>query len=142
MKCKCSRDIVARGLCATCYYRLPEQSLRKSEYEYKRGAKVKVEVLTHYGKQGKLMCCWAGCSVHDIDMLTLDHLNDDGGKHLSTSGRKLTGTALYTWAKAQNFPALFQTLCGGHQFKKAIIKRNKEREVRNASNKQGKANLV
>ena len=88
------------------------------------------------------MCCWAGCSVHDIDMLTLDHLNDDGGKHLSTSGRKLTGTALYTWAKAQNFPALFQTLCGGHQFKKAIIKRNKEREVRNASNKQGKANLV
>jgi hypothetical protein len=39
---------------------------------------LKIEVLSHYGPSGNLQCCF--CDVIDIDMLTLDHVNDDG-KH-------------------------------------------------------------
>jgi hypothetical protein len=111
-----------------CYYHTPEQRQKKSEYAYQKSVNLKIEVLTHYGNAGALQCCWEGCSVVDIDMLTLDHVNNDGGKHLANSGRRLSGTALYRWAKAHKYPTIFQTLCGGHQQKKATLKANEDRK--------------
>jgi len=29
---------------------------------------LKEEVLTHYGRDGKLQCCWEGCEITDLDM--------------------------------------------------------------------------
>lgn len=128
MKCKnCNKQVIAKGLCVNHYYLVPEQRMKRSKRASKLQETTKLEVLAHYSNECIPQCCWDGCTVIDIDMLTLDHLNDDGGKHLSKSGRKLTGLPLYRWAKANGFPKLFQTLCGGHQLKKAIEKKREER---------------
>jgi hypothetical protein len=81
---------------------------------------LKKEVLMHYGRDGKLQCCWAGCEVTDLDMLSLDHIKDDGAEH-----RKYLGTIrAYQWAKAHEFPTdIFQTLCMNHQWKKELTRR-------------------
>src|ERR1039458_4604269 len=69
--------------------------------------KRKIEVLTHYGKNDSLQCCWYGCQVTDIDMLTLDHKRNDGAQHRREIGTSNT----YTWVKKLGFPEGFQTLC-------------------------------
>jgi len=79
---------------------------------------LKKEVLTHYGKNGKLQCCWDGCVVDDLDVLSLDHLADDGAEH-----RKHIGTRIYRWAKSHGFPPVLQTLCMNHQWKKELTRR-------------------
>jgi len=48
-------------------------------YRANARASLKLEVLSHYG-HGKLQCAWPGCNVVDVDMLSLDHINNDGGK--------------------------------------------------------------
>src|SRR5271165_2992707 len=72
---------------------------------------IKEEVLTHYSPNGVLGCCWLDCGVCDIDMLSLDHIADDGAKHRSVLG---AGTRIYRWALAQGFPEGLQTLCHNH----------------------------
>ncbi len=89
--------------------------------------KIKVEVLTHYGKGGKLMCCWSGCKICDLDMLSLDHVKNDGQEHVSETGIRYLGIRLYRWARRNNFPKTLQTLCFNHQHKKEIVRRKKNR---------------
>jgi hypothetical protein len=133
MKCKnCKKTAVAKSLCANCYYTTPDQKRKISNRSHQRQENQKVRALSHYGRAGKLQCKWKNCSVKDIDMLTLDHINDDGGKHVNSYGRKLTGIALYFWAINNSFPEKFQTLCANHQLKKAIMKKNRDRENRHA----------
>jgi len=82
---------------------------------------LKIKVLTHYGPQGKLQCAWPDCTVTDIDMLSLDHVNNDGAadrkKH--TAG----GCMTYCRVRRLGFPEGFQTLCHNHQWKKEILRR-------------------
>lgn len=83
----------------------------------------KTKVLSHYGREGKLQCCWSGCEIVDLDMLTLDHIDDNGAEHrkvYSKSGRG-GGTVLYTSLIRNNFPKGFQTLCANHNLKKHIM---------------------
>lgn len=86
--------------------------------------KHKKEVLIHYGKGGELRCCWRNCNVHDLDMLSLDHINNDGSEHRRKlgKGKSMGGKEMYQWIKAQNFPTGFQTLCMNHQWKKKLKK--------------------
>jgi hypothetical protein len=84
--------------------------------------RTKLEALTHYGPGGKLGCCWEGCVVEDIDMLSLDHIKDDGNTHWQKTGAKYGGGALYTWARKNGWPKVLQTLCFNHQFKKRMNK--------------------
>ena len=82
---------------------------------------VKAEVLTHYSPNEILGCSWAGCAVNDVDMLSLDHINNDGCRHiLPGKARKLSGKDLYRWAKREGYPDGLQTMCMNHQTKKAI----------------------
>ena len=86
-----------------------------------RNQELKKEVLTHYGPEGKLGCCWVGCDVVDIDMLSLDHIADDGAIHRKALG---LGTRIYQWAKKHEFPrGVLQTLCHNHQWKKELTRR-------------------
>ncbi len=93
----------------------------------------KLEALTHYGKGGKLMCCWRGCTVSDVDMLSLDHIKDDGVKHRKKLGKKINGIhqfggkEIYHWVIINGFPKGLQTLCMNHQWKKQRIKNRAER---------------
>src|ERR1700674_1431766 len=83
----------------------------------------KLDTLKHYSRNGVLGCCWEGCTVCDLDMLTLDHIEDDGQNHRNAAGnRRLSGDALYTWARRNNYPGNFQTLCSSHQLKKRVMK--------------------
>jgi hypothetical protein len=75
----------------------------------------KIEVLTHYGKDGKLQCRWPECDVTDLDMLTIDHINDDGAQD-----RRENGVHIYSRLIRRGFPEGFQTLCGSHQLKKRV----------------------
>jgi histone H3/H4 len=49
--------------------------------------------LTHYGKDGNLLCCWEKCRVSDLDMLSIDHKDDSGANHREklTKGKHRTG---------------------------------------------------
>jgi hypothetical protein len=84
---------------------------------------IKNTVLTHYGKNGKCKCCWDDCEVEDLDMLTLDHVDNDGAKHrreYTKTGRG-GGAQLYNKLIRKGFPSGFQTLCCNHNLKKHLI---------------------
>jgi hypothetical protein len=93
----------------------------KRKCQHQSWEPLKREVLAHYSPKRKLCCSWKKCNVVDLDMLTLDHVNNDGYKHIRP-GRKsrVTGRELYRWAKDNDYPDTFQTLCWNHQWKKRI----------------------
>lgn len=92
----------------------------------KSGDKAKLEVLTHYGPEGRLGCCWEGCTITDIDMLTLDHVNDDGYIDRALRGVRGGGKAAYFRFRKQGFPEGLQTLCANHNTKKEVMRREKK----------------
>src|SRR5271157_2659886 len=85
---------------------------------------LKVEVFTHYG-DGRLCCLWEGCTVDDPDMLTLDHIKDNGAEHRRKMGTASAGTGFYSKLRKAGFPQGYQTLCWNHQWKKQIAKKRK-----------------
>jgi hypothetical protein len=80
--------------------------------------KVKLEVFTHYCN-GKPVCCVKDCGIDDIDMLALDHTNNDGASHRKEIGVK-NGAFMYEWAKKNNYPKIFQVMCWNHNIKKQL----------------------
>ncbi len=91
------------------------------EWQRENNIEVKTEVLTHYGKEGGLICCWKDCQITDIDMLSLDHINNDGKKDRDNGLRG--GVEGYKRIIRENFPKGFQTLCFNHQFKKEFLRK-------------------
>jgi len=91
-----------------------------------RNLELKLEVLTHYGKNGRLQCSWPDCEVVDPDMLTLDHTNNDGEEHRKEI-KSRGGQSTYRWIIKNGFPEDFQTLCWNHQAKKELMRRRDER---------------
>lgn len=104
---------------AAAYYERNREECRKQRRG--RESERKVRVLTHYGKDGKLKCCWDGCEVADVDMLTLDHVNNDGA-----SDRKNGWADQCYWAEKHDLPEGFQTLCWNHQWKKELARKRAE----------------
>lgn len=102
------------------YRAMHREELRLAAIEWR--AKLKLEILQHYSPNDKLCCSWENCSVTDIDMLTLDHVNDDGAEHRRQLGDK-GGTGTYLAIKQAGFPQGFQTLCWNHQWKKRLGKK-------------------
>ena len=82
-----------------------------------RNAYLKEDVLTHYSPNETLKCSWAGCEVSDVDMLSLDHVDNDGAEHRKTC---MSGLATYKWIRRNSYPSGFQTLCFNHQWKKQL----------------------
>ena len=90
--------------------------------------RVKIEVLSHYGPEGKLQCAWPECSVNDIDMLSLDHVQNDGAADRKSEDRGGGGNTTYRRVRKAGFPGGFQTLCHNHQWKKELIRRREARK--------------
>lgn len=88
---------------------------------------VKREVLSYYGKAGQLCCCWRGCSISDVDMLTLDHIENNGSEEREIN-RYIIGVRLYRILRRSGYPEGYQTLCSNHQLKKEMNRRRKERK--------------
>lgn len=89
-------------------------------------AKIKVEVLSHYGKKGRLICSWHKCEISDVDMLSIDHIKNDGKTEKGGFHRQ-GGYGWYQRLRRLGFPKGFQTLCFNHQLKKEILRRRKIR---------------
>lgn len=87
------------------------------QYNRERSLGRKRQVLTYYSPNKVLCCSWLGCFVDDIDMLSLDHLDNNGARDIRGSGK-----ALYNSLIRENFPSGFQTLCYNHQWKKEITR--------------------
>lgn len=88
----------------------------------------KAIVLTHYGG-GKCQC--VNCGITDIDVLVIDHINDNGAAERRVN--HTLGTSFYRWLMVHNFPEGYQTLCANCNLRK---EHNRKREVRNEQAKQ------
>ena len=95
---------------------------------WKRNAEIKLEVLSHYGPKGKPCCSWKGCDINDIDLLSLDHIENGGAKDRN-SGKNPGGINGYWIVKRKGYPEGYQTLCHNHQWKKEILRRRAKRSA-------------
>jgi len=106
------------GVCHDCrnaynraYYQTYERRKELSK-SWNRAAnqRRRHEVFRHYG----LAC--AVCGEDDFDVLTIDHINNDGAAHRRAIARMSGtrgpgGSRIYCWLKKNSFPPGFQTLC-------------------------------
>jgi hypothetical protein len=125
-------------ICKLCAYisatawrkKHPEKNRQRSrehhrlhpEIHHARKVALKIEVLSHYGPYGELRCSWPDCDVADLDVLSLDHIRDDGALHRKTVA---SGSSTYLFVKREGFPPGFQTLCMNHQWKKELQRKSK-----------------
>jgi hypothetical protein len=94
--------------------------------ERSRNRAVKLQVLTYYGPNWKLCCSWPGCEIEDPDMLTLDHVNNDG--YYDRLENRGLGVKLYKILRRESYPDGYQTLCGNHQLKKEAVRKRQASE--------------
>ena len=92
-----------------------------SKSKYKE--KLKIETMMHYAG-GKPECKL--CGIDDIDILCLDHINDNGAEHrrsLSISGKGHSGGhRIYEVLRRDGYPEGLQVLCANCNLKKSMIK--------------------
>lgn len=108
------------------YYREHKKAARN--YQISRRSKtradaqiLKIKCLAYYGPEKKVQCSYPKCDIVDSDMLSLDHINNDGANHRKRLSAN--GSGLYHWLKKNGFPQGFQTLCFNHQWKKELNRR-------------------
>lgn len=85
-----------------------------SLYYFEKQKRLKLKVLGYYG-----FCC-ACCGENNYEFLSVDHINNDGHKHIDKNERRFAGTSLYLWLVKNNFPPGFQILCFNCNFSKGI----------------------
>lgn len=85
------------------------------DYGKARRVADKVEVIRHYSL-GR-MCC-ARCKIIDMDVLTIDHIGQDGAAHRRINGIagmssrvRRGGKQFYKWLRQQKFPKGYRVLC-------------------------------
>lgn len=98
----------------------------KQQKEYRDN--LKLTCFKHYSGSDVPMCSDPTCNVMDIDMLTIDHINGNGGKHRREIKVK-TGMYFYRWLKENDYPVGYQVLCWNHNIKRHYISL-KEQHVR------------
>jgi len=109
----------AKGLCRSCTSPvsigpLCEHHAKLDRDRTKKKAQAKKEqIIAHYGG----VCAWPECGVKDLDMLSLDHVNDDGAEDRKQFG---LGTRFYRYVVKQGFPDRYRVLCMNHQWKKRM----------------------
>lgn len=89
------------------------------EHMRKANARIKLDVLSYYSLSTSPQC--TSCGVADIDILCLDHINDDGADQRRQL--KLVGAQFFWWLKRNNYPAGYQVLCANCNLKKEILRR-------------------
>lgn len=93
-----------------------ERNRERMRVQYReKAARNRLAALSHYGPDGRPEC--HRCGIVDIDVLVLDHLANNGGKHRASdpNARKLAA-----WVVKNRFPPGFQTLCHNCNFKKRL----------------------
>lgn len=102
----------------TAYFAVYNKSEAHKAVKRRHTAKLKLEVLTNCSPNKVLGCSWEGCAVTDLDMLSLDHVKNDGAEHRREHGQN----GIYVLARKLGYPKdVFQTLCMNHQWKKRLM---------------------
>lgn len=101
-----------RRRCGMC-----RRPYRNNNYQQRQ----KEKVFRHYS--GNYPSC-ARCGITDLDVLCIDHINDDGNAHRKSIGVP-SGTRFYQWLINHNFPSGYQVLCFNCNMKKRLIKEDK-----------------
>lgn len=109
------------------YYEVNRRKILAQHRELSR--QLKLEALSHYSLSGIVKC--SCCNVDDIDVLCLDHIDNNGNEHRKRINSY--GTGFYRRLKKSGFPNGFQTLCFNCNMKKAIGKSNNDWEERNGN---------
>lgn len=83
-------------------------------YEKRYGHRIKAKVFAHYCN-GELSCAY--CGIKDIEVLTIDHINNNGREHRRTLNLH-GGVKFYKWLMANRYPPEYQVLCYNCNIKK------------------------
>jgi hypothetical protein len=100
-----------RGLDCYCRRCFNEKSRQVNTSERRR---LRSEILTHYGRNGRLECCCCGESHEEF--LTLDHVNGGGGDDRN----RYPATTLFRRLRRLGYPSGYQTLCMNCNFSLGI----------------------
>ena len=89
--------------CIKCNHSYTDKTKQQAA-SIKTYERLKLEVFEKYGSK-----CSA-CGVTDFDVLTVDHIAQDGAAH--RRAQSLTGgNRMYYWLKKNNYPEGFRLLC-------------------------------
>lgn len=110
--CHCGQELSGKHkTCAKCRERCSswskENRERKNGYAVLARAKIKKEIINHYGGE---QCSCLGCEVTEIEFLSIDHIAGNGNEH-RRSIKKSPGEHFYRWLKKNGFPAGYRVLC-------------------------------
>lgn len=101
------------------YYRHHERIKAKSCIKAKLYYKLqRLEVIDKLSG-GTNIC--ANCGHSDIDVLFVDHVDNNGSQH--RKGMRKNGVAIFGWLIKNKYPSGFQVLCANCNWKKEIIRR-------------------
>ena len=101
-------------LCSNCNWRKRRINLKgltgteQQRKQHERSVKFQREVFSHYMTDGKIKCSCPNCEVDDINVLTIDHKNNDGAEHRRRVG---CGDPVYKDIINQNYPDTYRILC-------------------------------
>lgn len=84
------------------YWKNPE---RKRKLSREVNARLKVDAVNRYGKQ--CLCC----GEKQLEFLTIDHINNDGRRDVTKTGKRICGLGFYQRLKSQGWPSGYQVLC-------------------------------
>lgn len=89
---------------------MPSKGEPKRRQHIRRNARIKLEVVTHYGN-GKAACL--RCGFEDVRALCIDHINGYGIEHRRSisPSHEVSGSNFYAWLRREGYPLGFQTLC-------------------------------
>jgi len=115
------------------YYHNNKNGIQEKVYE--AGQKIRLEALQHYSSAHP-RC--AHCNEDDIDVLCIDHINDDGAECRRRHGM---GSHLFRWLKSANYPKGFQVLCyncnARKEAKHRLLQRGGDSSLNNNKNTVG-----
>lgn len=94
------------------------RNTKEYDWWYMDGCK---ESVVNIYTNGDGTCRW--CGQGDIDVLTVDHVANNGKMHRMPCGAKLTGYKLYQWLRAHDYPSGFQILCANCNLKKEMLRK-------------------
>lgn len=94
---------------------------------------LKINAFKAYAKNGKIECNAKDCHISDIDMLTIDHIKNDGAAHRrQMRGNRRGNGGIYRVLKKLGYPKGYQTLCWNHNSKKEILRVRIDSKIYNA----------
>lgn len=109
--------------------RVKEREKLKSRILGPRITEFNKEAVMNVYTNGEQTCRY--CGHGDLDVLCLDHVENDGADHRRALGKNpatFSGAGMYNWVIKNDYPPIFQVLCSNCNLKKEVLKRRANRK--------------